>query len=252
MSGPPPIPPNIQEFAAPQLLGVVWNWCLYGALVVQFYVYSYNFPRDNKYTKLFVYSIFFLETLQTALSGADLYYWFAAGFGDVERLTMPYISFFDVPILGSVVSLSVQFFFVYRIWVLSKKRWRWLCIIICLFSTVDAAAAFIGGTYTYVTRKFANGRILKILALTWLGGNTISDLLIASAMLYHLTRMRGRGNFSTHALLSIVRLTVETNVATTTVSIVGLLMVALYPNKNWFVCPYVSISLFRNLLSHII
>jgi len=79
-----------------------------------------------------VYSIFFLETLQTALSGADLYYWFAAGFGDVARLNTPYISFFDVPILGSVVSLCVQFFFVYRIWVLSKKRWWWLCIIICL------------------------------------------------------------------------------------------------------------------------
>ncbi|KAI0270128.1 hypothetical protein BGY98DRAFT_904780, partial [Russula aff. rugulosa BPL654] len=89
------------------LLGGVWNWCFYGALVVQFYVYSYNFPRDNKYTKLFVYSIFFLETLQTALSGADLYYWFASGYGNLEHLASPYISFFDAPILGSVVSLSV-------------------------------------------------------------------------------------------------------------------------------------------------
>jgi hypothetical protein len=79
-----------------------------------------------------VYSIFFLETIQTALSGADLYYWFASGFGDVERLTSPYASAFDVPIMGSVVSLTVQFFFVYRIWVLSKKRWLQLCVIICL------------------------------------------------------------------------------------------------------------------------
>jgi hypothetical protein len=83
-----------------------------------------------------VYSIFLLETLQTALSGADLYYWFAAGFGDVERLTKPYISYLDVPIMGSVVSLSVQFFFVYRIWVLSKKRWWWLCFIICLVTSL--------------------------------------------------------------------------------------------------------------------
>jgi hypothetical protein len=64
---------------------------------------------------LAVYGVFFLETLQTAFSGADLYYWFASGFGNVERLTTPYIPFFDVPILGSMVSLSVQFFFVYRI-----------------------------------------------------------------------------------------------------------------------------------------
>jgi hypothetical protein len=113
-------------------------------------VYSYNFSQDNKYIKLLgttffsarshtlplttsvVYSIFFLETAQTALSGADLYYWFAAGFDDLYQLTTPFASFFDLTIMGSVVSLCVQFFFVYRIFVLSKKRSRWLCGIICL------------------------------------------------------------------------------------------------------------------------
>jgi hypothetical protein len=81
-----------------------------------------------------VYSVFLLETLQTALSGADLYYWFVSGYGNVDHLTSPYASSFDVPIMGSVVSLSVQFFFVYRIWVLaSGKKGSWLlCILICL------------------------------------------------------------------------------------------------------------------------
>ncbi len=70
--------------------------------------------------------------MQTALSGADLYYWFAAGFGNVDQLSTPYASPFDVPIMGSLVSLSVQSFFVYRIWVLSERRSWWLCVIICL------------------------------------------------------------------------------------------------------------------------
>ena len=79
-----------------------------------------------------VYSIFFLETVQTGLSGADLYHWFAAGFQNFRDLTSPFASFVDVPMMGSVVSLSVQFFFVYRIFVLSEKRsWR-LCVLICL------------------------------------------------------------------------------------------------------------------------
>ena len=75
-----------------------------------------------------VYAIFFLETLQTALSGADLYYWFAAGFGNIERLNEVYASPFDLLIIGSVVSLSVQSFFVYRIYALSEKRSWWLCL----------------------------------------------------------------------------------------------------------------------------
>ena len=85
-------------------------------------------------TFVLVYSIFFLETVQTALSGADLYHWFAAGFGNLSYLISAYLSFFDVPIMGSMVSLSVQFYFAYRIFVLGAKRSWWLCVIICLVS----------------------------------------------------------------------------------------------------------------------
>jgi len=114
----------------------------------------------------------------------------------------------------------------------------WLCFLICLCSLVGATAAFIGGIYTHVHGKFAYGRVLKVLATTWLAGNTASDLLIATAMLYHLAQQRARdGRISNHALVSVVRLTVETNIMTTTVSIIGLLVVVLYPEKDWFVCP---------------
>jgi len=185
-----------------------------------------------------VCGVFLLETLQTALNGADLYYWFASGFGDMNHLASPFASFLDAPIMGAVVSLCVQFFFVYRIWVLGKRETWWLCILICLCSLVDATAAFMGGTYAHIHGKFAKGRVLKILAMTWLIGNTVSDLLIAAAMVYHLLQRRAKeGRFSTHALVSIVRLTVETNIMTTTVSIVSLLMVVLYPEKDWYVCP---------------
>jgi len=113
-------------------------------------VYTYNFPRDHRVVKLLgkrirhrsyqllpdelftVYSIFLLETVQTALSGADLYYWFVSGFGNMNHLASLYFAPFDTPIMGSVVSSCVQFFFVYRIWVLGKRKTWWLCIIICL------------------------------------------------------------------------------------------------------------------------
>ncbi|KAF8486808.1 hypothetical protein DFH94DRAFT_700772 [Russula ochroleuca] len=92
----PPVPSNVAEIAAPLLFGILWNWTLFGVLVVQLYVYSYNFPEDRKLLKLLVYGIFLLETLQTALTGADLYYWFASGFGNMDHLLDPYASVFDV------------------------------------------------------------------------------------------------------------------------------------------------------------
>src|ERR1700741_3605293 len=83
---------------------------------------------DISYT---VYSIFLLETVQTALTGVDVSYWFASGYGDVNRLSLSFASAIDVPIMESIVSVMVQYFYAYRVWILSDKCW-WLCSLICL------------------------------------------------------------------------------------------------------------------------
>ncbi|KAF8498184.1 hypothetical protein F5888DRAFT_228147 [Russula emetica] len=152
--------------------------------------------------------------------------------------------------MGSFVALIVQFFFVYRIWVLSEKRWWWLCVIICLLSIFGAYEAFAAGVLSYLFGAFIKGAALQYLEMTWLITNTRSDLLIAFAMLYHLRRIWAKdGHLSNHVLVSIVRLIVETNLATTTVSFASLLMVLLYPEKNWYVCPtFVLGKLYSNTL----
>lgn len=187
---------------ARQLLGALWNWTLYGALVVQtceFHSSALRVLSVSHWVKTYtvtisrtiechlsswactlfghfmpfsndtstVLAVFLLETSQTALCGTDLYHWFASGFGNMDRLNAPHFSAFDVPIIGSIVSLVVQFFFVFRIWVLSRKTSWPLCFTICLVSrwynshtnirfptlstfqvsTLDAIAAFGGGVY---------------------------------------------------------------------------------------------------------
>jgi hypothetical protein len=79
-----------------------------------------------------VCAVFLIETVQTALTGADLFYWFVSGYGDVPRLSTFFAASFDVPITESVVSLVVQYFYAYRIWVLSAKQYWWFCMLICL------------------------------------------------------------------------------------------------------------------------
>ncbi|KAH9984764.1 hypothetical protein BJV77DRAFT_1071872 [Russula vinacea] len=101
------------KFTAPQLLGAVWNWFLYGVLVVQFYVYIYNFPKtvgtSSYWAREFLNSSHASPDKNSEV-GADLYHWFAADYIE-EKFITPFASFFDLQILGSVVSLSVQFFF---------------------------------------------------------------------------------------------------------------------------------------------
>ena len=111
-----------------------------------------------------VYGIFLLETLQTALSGADIYYWFASGFGNMLHLGNPYISPFDTPVLCSLIALLVQGFFCYRIWLFNKSArwlsgligcvsvhsslcWHLLNFVTLQISTIQCGAGIAGGVY---------------------------------------------------------------------------------------------------------
>ena len=81
----------------------------------------------------------------------------------MDHLSSPYLTAFDVPIIGSMVGMTVQLFFVYRISVLSGGTSWFVCLCICLVSRIspvatlhfptsqfiatDTVAAFYGGVY---------------------------------------------------------------------------------------------------------
>jgi hypothetical protein len=86
------------------------------------------------------YFVFLLETSQTALTGADVYRWFMAGFGDLNQLKKSNFSAIDSPTIDGVISLIVQWFYCYRIWTLRKRSW-WISLIIAIVRTYHRVAA---------------------------------------------------------------------------------------------------------------
>jgi len=113
-------------------------------------VYSYNFPQDKSIVKFIgkyriflhsqwpndealAYFVFVAETVQTALTGADVYYWFVQGFGNLERLTEAHFAPIDIPIIHAIVAPLVKGYFCYRILTLNKRLLN-LCIVIALVS----------------------------------------------------------------------------------------------------------------------
>ncbi|KAI9433741.1 hypothetical protein H4582DRAFT_1819335, partial [Lactarius indigo] len=116
------------------LFGHVFNWVLCGVLCVQIYVYGYKFPTDGRFLKSLAYFVFLVETVQTALSGANLYYWFVVGFGNVEHLENFHFAPVDIPVLTAVISFIVQGYFCHRIWVLNSRSSRicWVIAMVCI------------------------------------------------------------------------------------------------------------------------
>ncbi|KAI0059127.1 hypothetical protein BV25DRAFT_1829454 [Artomyces pyxidatus] len=239
MSAPPPPPPNVTSAIAPILLGTLFNWCLYGVLVVQVYLYDFYFPSDKRMFKMLVYFVFFIESLQTAFTGADLYYWLASGFGNFARLEKPYLSSFDTPFMGSLVALIIQSFFCYRIWVL-KRSFSGLALVIGLVSFTEGVAGMTLGIYGHTVANFAEAHkhTLTVLIYITLIGDVIADLMIAITMTCLLSETRKQEHqYSKNAISRILRLTVETNVLSASVAIIALVAYIAAPSQTYYFCP---------------
>ncbi|KAH9170020.1 hypothetical protein EDB89DRAFT_1370879 [Lactarius sanguifluus] len=216
---------DVISVAAPLLFGPVFNWALYGVLCVQIYVYSYNFRMDRQSLKFLVYFVFLVETIQTALSGADVYYWFVAGFGNLERLRNSHFVAVDIPIIGTVISFIVQGYFCYRIWVLNSRS-SWICWIIVVAAVTQSAAGIWSSIKPLTNEKFAASKTALYL---WAISSALADILIAVAMT--LLLRRASGNFSSFVLIRVVRLTIETNALTAALVITSLVLYVTFPNR---------------------
>jgi hypothetical protein len=68
-----------------------------------------------------VYLALLLETIQVCFNGADVFHWYAAGYGNLQMLNDVNFSPFDTPMLGAIIAFIVQLFFCYRIWSLKNS-----------------------------------------------------------------------------------------------------------------------------------
>ncbi|KAF8984841.1 hypothetical protein BDQ17DRAFT_692376 [Cyathus striatus] len=228
---------SVTAISAPQLIGCLVNFTLYGVLFVQIYIYRLNFPSDNDYVKLLVYFIFIFETAQTCMNGADIYRWFSAGFGDVSEFSKPGLSPIYTPMMGSITALIVQLFFCYRIWVVKKSYWYLPCII-GMISFAQAIAGFIGGVLALLQQDVAKRFDDTAVVYVWLVGDTTADTLIAIAMTVILTKLNsGRYRQTNDVIAKIVRLTIETNATSAGIALLGLVLFAGSKNTEYFITP---------------
>ncbi|KAL0952688.1 hypothetical protein HGRIS_006927 [Hohenbuehelia grisea] len=246
-----PVPPgfNIASITAPLLFGGLFDYLFYGVLITQVYVYRVSFPKDKISMQALVYGIVLFETIQTAMCTADMYYWFLSGFGNMKHLSNPYLSPFDTPTMSSLISLAVQSWFCYRIWVLNHK-YIWLLVVIIPISIAQAVGAINGAVFAHRVGDFAAAQSRVYNIHLWLIGNAVADVLIAAAMTHLLLRARHADNQYTSSILTrIVRLTVETNALTAGFALFGLIIFKAVPGTNWFTAPTLIIGkLYSNTL----
>ncbi|KAJ7066206.1 hypothetical protein C8F01DRAFT_1248243 [Mycena amicta] len=237
MAVPPTgIPSDIAFITGPTMLGICLNWGFMGVLAAQCYFYHVHFPEDRPAVKLLVYGLALLDVLQTAMITADAFHWFCYGWGNVAQLDDTFLNSWDVPFLDSIISLIVQGFYCWRIYVLRKS------ILIPSGIFLISITQCVGGIVTAV-RAHQLGHLslipTEVVPQTiWLVGGAVADVAIAVTLSWALLYQRSVSLPITRSIISrVIRLTVETNALTAGLAVLALIIFWGAPKHPTLVVP---------------
>ncbi|KAI0748356.1 hypothetical protein C8Q80DRAFT_1270777 [Daedaleopsis nitida] len=229
------VPDNITLLAAPHLFGHLFNYGLFGVLSTQVFIYHVSFPNDRLRLKVFVYGLYAMEVLQLVMATHDAFETLGRGWGNTTTLDNPQWLWFDVPLISGIVSASVQIYFAWRIYVLSRSKI--LSGFIVLIALAQGSAGIASGIKAHLVNSLADLQAETTKSLiVWLGGSVACDIVIALCMLYYLSR--GRRGLASDALLArLIRLTVETGTLTASVACLDLVFFLVFKHNNLHLTP---------------
>ncbi|KAF8970189.1 hypothetical protein BDZ97DRAFT_130065 [Flammula alnicola] len=196
-------------------IGSLITWGLQGVLCVQVYNYYLSFPKDPLHMKVLVYGSLILELVQTLMVTHDAYEVFAKGFGDITGLNDLHLLWFTLPILGGVVGLLCHLTFAYRICLLSESRITGGVIAALALCASVSAFAFGGKLFAAgILSELVKTKHIYLTCGMWNGSGALCDVMIASFMTYYLSRNHTGFRNTDYLITRIIRLTIETGVAT--------------------------------------
>ncbi|KAF9522456.1 hypothetical protein CPB83DRAFT_864435 [Crepidotus variabilis] len=233
----PPMPP-ISSITAPLLLGSLSNTYLFGILCVQTYLYHLSFPSDAAYIKALVYGVFAIDATATIMNVSDTFQWFANGFGNPLALDNVQLSPADTPLIGALIAGIVQAFYCYRIFKIEHRAWP-ISVFIMLIVAVQIAGGLWGSIIAFQVQSFRSAAE-KASGSPWIifVGAAVADTLIAGTMILLLNSKQSAIHYHTkNSLSKIIQLTAETNLLSTVVALITMILFVTEKGTTYFTFP---------------
>ncbi|KAJ6523695.1 hypothetical protein DFH09DRAFT_1190348 [Mycena vulgaris] len=232
-------------------IGVHVSYFLFGVTTTQAYIYYGRFPNDSIKIKLLVVFIWLCELAQAICIGHVLYTETIVDYGQPARLLLDRVppSLALAALFSGIIGATVQVFFSLRIYRLSKSIYFpifcWILSFLRLLGII-VIAVFGAGVVTLPAYEARWGWLLNAV---W-AINVANEWAIAVALVYLLSRERGRAHQSTTALVDkVIGWTIETGLVTSATSILTLAcFVTMKNNYIWLAWYVITARVFANSL----
>ncbi|KAF7770712.1 hypothetical protein Agabi119p4_6686 [Agaricus bisporus var. burnettii] len=234
-----------EDFHGPMLIGTVFNLLLFGVMIAQVYFYFTSYARDRLFLKLFVLALFVVDATNSVFNVVFIYVCLVLHFGDADYLKVTNWQFATGPTLTAVIALMVQLFFTWRVYVLTRNRL--LVVIVGLLALASAVCGCLTTWEVIAIPQFARFQNFRGIVIVWLAAAACADIMITIILVWHLG--------SDMVVDRIIRLTVQTGLATSIVATVDLTLYlastsGIHLLFNFALCKLYSNSLMSSLNSH--
>ncbi|KIM89106.1 hypothetical protein PILCRDRAFT_212313 [Piloderma croceum F 1598] len=212
---------NPAEIAlGPILIGTVFNILLYGVMITQVYLYFSTYKKDQKWLKCLVLFLFLADTSNAVFDLIYVYDALIINFNNVEYLSKATRDLHLMLLFKGIISACVQFFFAWRIKILTKDLSAVILIVTC--AIVNMVAAIATSIAIGFIPIFIEAERFKVAVITWLVAAVVADVLISVSLTYHLQKHKSGFAVTDDVVNRIIRLTVQTGAVTAVCAIIDL------------------------------
>ncbi|KIM42358.1 hypothetical protein M413DRAFT_132328 [Hebeloma cylindrosporum] len=216
-------------------LGILGSAVIFGATMMQVFMYYTHFKNDWKFQKFFVGWLTLVSVIHLAFAIHCVYYYVIISFGNPVALKEMVWSFKVQAMMDLIIVITVQGLYAWRVRTLGKhfsRIWPW------------GVVAFVGGGWAFAILLGVN----TCRTPTWdevekfhwvLFGSfsiaTFIDFLIAATLCYYLNRSRSVFAETNNRLVKVMQYVLACGFLTTICSLGALISVAALPNTLVFV-----------------
>lgn len=247
MAGADPAMGNPALIAHAQMfIGFFINVLLCGIMTTQVYLYGVTYKRDPMWIKIAVALIFVADLLQTGFLFGYLYRSLIIYYAQAEVLGQADWIFATDPALTGLIAMAVQFFFAWRVKVLTKN-WYFSCIIIAL-ATAGGVAGVLTAFEVGRTPTFTEFQNFKATVIVWLAAEAVCDVVITVILVWYLRKHKTGFSQSDLIVDRIIRLTMQTGFITMVVAALDLIFFLVDPKGTHLAFNFPLAKLYTNSL----